>query len=261
MNVKSVFSLIVCLLVLAAQGQPYFHVFPPGTQLVEGNSSGLGGFTLGASRYQQVYSGATFAAQIGSNNAVAIEHLSFRLDSGAVNGVSLYYTNLHVTLSTSQRGPSDLSAVFAENLGQDATVIHDRGELLSMVSPWSGSPSVQSFFLTFDLDTPFYFNPAHGNLLLEIQNYGGTIVPPFPPGLRIGPLDGSLNNPFGASVFATAGDAGMGTVLPFSLITGIGGQIIPVPEPSALALAALGFLLGAGFIVSRRNKGGSRGTH
>jgi len=260
MRIQFVLSLSVSLLSLAVHGQDFFRVSPPGFDIVEGNSAGLGGFTLGASRFQQVYPAVTFLSATRGTNAVAIEHLSFRLDSGAMNGISLYYTNLHVSLSTSQRGPSDLSAVFAENLGQDVTVIHERGELLSMISPWSGSPSVQSLFLTFDLDTPFYYNPAHGNLLLEIQNYGGVVMPPFPPGLRIGPLDGVANHPLGGSVFAMGGDSATGTVLPFSLLTGIGGQMVPVPEPSGFALVALGILLGVGFIVSRRNKGGIRGT-
>ena len=77
------------------------------------------------------------------------------------------FTNCQIRMSTTARGPDQLSSIFAENVGPDETVLRT-GRIFA-----SNGGSCSSFGYgtgTLFLDIPFYYNPHTGrNLLLELR--------------------------------------------------------------------------------------------
>ncbi|MGH8162750.1 MAG: alkaline phosphatase family protein, partial [Rhodanobacteraceae bacterium] len=123
-------------------------------------------------RYQQVFA----ASQFGRFNPGGglINRIAFR-----GHGPGIPFTGavpqLQVNLSTTSRVPDGLSSVFADNVGSDDTQVFS-GALATTVT-FDGDPT--HFEVVINFSTPFYYNPAHGNLLLDVRNIeGGTEVPP-----------------------------------------------------------------------------------
>ncbi len=61
-----------------------------------------------------------------------------------------------------------LSTTFANNVGPDDTIVFNRGPLALT------SAGTDLFDITINFDTPFLYDPALGNLLLDVRNFGGT---------------------------------------------------------------------------------------
>jgi hypothetical protein len=111
----------------------------------------------GGDRYQQVYDGTQFGS-----GAVAINSVTF---FGANVASNLADGNYYITLSTTSALVNVLSTNMASNVGPDSAPIFN-GTLPSTLA--ANAP------LTFTLATPFMYNPANGNLLLDIQINGVT---------------------------------------------------------------------------------------
>jgi hypothetical protein len=141
----------------------------------EGASSATYPFSQGSMRYQQVYAASQFPA------AGTIAEIAFRPDGPLGTGASslspLLPTGLtvKVMLSTTTMTPGTLSTTFADNLGCDNAVVYDS----SVNGPWkfstsyagpggSGSGDYNAFDIRMRLPVPFSYNPANGNLLLDV---------------------------------------------------------------------------------------------
>jgi hypothetical protein len=137
--------------------------------------------------------------------------------------------NIRVELSTTSKMPDGLSSTFAENVGTDNTVVY--------------SGLLRLNYVTFiSLQTPFLFDPAQGNLLMDVRNFATPPAPSF--GVRqflgedtrgdtissVASLD--VNSPT-----ARVGSGGMVTLF----------QVTAVPEPSTLLLLLVG---GSALVVS-----------
>jgi hypothetical protein len=150
--------------------QVWFEV-PNGLKEVEGNEGTLIPFSdVRPVRYQQVYDAADFS-RVPAGGAF-ISRILLRPDCGNTRG--FLSTNLQLNLSTTAKGPDQLSALFAENAGADETVVWRRD---SYSPPVGGEPPCPAGFSsggTFYLDVPFFYDPAKGNLLLDLRK-GGTI--------------------------------------------------------------------------------------
>jgi hypothetical protein len=84
-------------------------------------------------------------------------------------------SQLQVNLSTTSKRPDALSSTFADNVGSDDTQVFS-GPLPAAVT-FTGDPT--NFEVVVNFTTPFFYNPAKGNLLLDIRNsQGGVEVPP-----------------------------------------------------------------------------------
>jgi phosphatidylinositol-3-phosphatase len=123
-------------------------------------------------RYQQVFDATQFS-RLNPGGGL-INHIAFR---GHGPGVPFTGTvaQLQVNLSTTSKTPDGLSSTFAENVGPDDTQVFS-GPLQAAVT-FTGDPT--NFEVVINFVTPFYYDPAKGNLLLDVRNMqGGTEVPP-----------------------------------------------------------------------------------
>lgn len=132
-------------------------------------------------RYQQVYASGDFGNLTGTGQ-VFINRIVFRPDNGGAYPPGTY-SDIEIRLSTTPAlfgpngqtpiGPDNLFTTFALNIGPDEAVVY-RGPLtLESNTPGSGAPGPSDFNIVIDLQTPFLYDPALGNLLFEWRNYGG----------------------------------------------------------------------------------------
>jgi hypothetical protein len=170
--------------------------------------------TTGSSRYQQVYSALAFPG------ALLINEVQFYLtvDPGGYFNSGIY----QFFLSTTQKGVNELDSDFDANRGAD--------NALFAVVPFHGTAAV-SFSVP---GLPFPYDPANGNLLLDIVIQGrATHV--------------------GDEAFFDARNGTSGGVFSrnqnfvavqrnYGLVTGFVDAAAPVPEPASMFLVASGVL-------------------
>lgn len=113
-----------------------------------------------STHYQQVYSAALFSNLDPS--LVYLTSLTFFLNSPYTNR-SFYWaiTNLQIRLSTTTNSVGGLSQIFAQNVGVDEVLVFN-GTNQFLGNPPEGP-------LPIYLTRPFKYNPARGNLLLDIR--------------------------------------------------------------------------------------------
>jgi len=75
---------------------------------------------------------------------------------------------LRIFASTTSRPVAGLSTTFAENLGADNTLVFS-GTLIWATANLPGPGNTRQFDVVFPFTTPFLYDPAAGNLLLEMQ--------------------------------------------------------------------------------------------
>ncbi len=149
-------------------------VVPNDAENQEGNDFSYLPFYAINWRYQQVYDASQFSAiPLGGGY---ITDILFRADCSHCSGYCRF-TNMVLYLSTTARGPDQLSAVFDENLGTNNTRVYGPGLFaFSDACAFNGGPCHSSTPLAFDtlangffdLDIPFFYDPAKGNLLMEV---------------------------------------------------------------------------------------------
>ncbi len=139
-------------------------VMPPEAATAEGGSySGILAVRL---RLQDVYDGSLF-----TNGPVRIKALRFRRDH-TVASYPAADVDVRLTLSTTSKSPGALSTTFSENLGVDAkTVFQGALHLSSTNAVPTGGPA--PFDVEIPLAATFDYDPAAGNLLLEIRTFTG----------------------------------------------------------------------------------------
>jgi hypothetical protein len=197
----------------------------------EGNSASYTPFSpeaLGhdSIRFQQVYGSSAFSS-IGIGGGF-ITDLYFSVDAAGRNFTATL-PSIEILMSTTLRNPDELSTSFADNLGLETATVYSRGPL----TLFAFGPSTIDVRIT--LQTPYFYNPATGNLLLEIRNYMKIGDPPPPIGGRVQAID-AFNN-FGDSVsevYAYDVGATVGTADTLGLQTYF--AVTPVPEPSTWAM-------------------------
>lgn len=184
---------------------------------------------LTSMRYQQVFSADAFAP-FGSVG-VLITEIAF--ETGFV--FDSRQPRFQINLSTTLRPVDGLSEVFAENVGGDDAVVFGPAPLY-WVNPNPGC-NFCPFALLLPLAQPFYFDPAEGNLLLDVRNFQPepfvserSYARPF---VAIGTSGDRVSR-----VWAPAVDATSGTVDTMGLVALF--TFTPVPEPSSAILVALG---------------------
>lgn len=214
----------------------FLFVFPASAQLVEvPNLPGNGNynipipFSLSSFRYQQIYSASAFP-QGGT-----IDKIRFQ----PVNSYNADEFDFQLALSYAATTVNTASTTFANNIGDDFTVVFD-GLLIEPIGP--------PFLFGFEIDVAntFTYDPSRGDLLMQIVNRRG-----------VGPVvfDGSnaaqqnvTNMIWGDLEYA------MGAVGRLQQgRTGIVTQFEFVPEPSAFAqFGSLLLLMGANRRIKRR---------
>ena|SRR6266568_4182964 len=185
-------------------------------------------------RYQQVYGASAFSP---ISQGGLITALGFNLASPQDSGGLL--PDIQIDFSTTSKPVDGLSTTFAANVGGDDTIVLARG-LLPMQNNNPNAPS--GFGVLVTLTTPFFYNPAAGNLLMDVRYYQGAT-----PGVAPGPFDASTSA--GDSVSRVSafnvGDA-TGTADTAGLRTAF--VVTPVPEPGSILLLLAGLAVLAIFI-------------
>jgi len=185
------------------------------------------GCTGWGTEYQQVYASTDFSGPITITD-IRFYHLNYSADAGTLNSGTFTFS-----LSTTSAPVNGLSSTLANNLGLDNT------QVFSGTLP--GTVAFGSFFDVFV--SPFTYDPANGNLLLDILSADANGGQTF--------LD-AHNGTFGdTSSRATNGPQCADDVCAsWGLVTGF-NENTAVPEPLTLSLFGAGF---AGAAALRRRK-------
>ena len=231
-------TVLVLLLVFVALGDAQTKAetvtVPAANELTEGNSAIVVPFGSTLQRYQQVYDASEFPDPIG------IVDMRFRPDDPfGLAFVDETITNIEIRLSTTASAVDALSTTFADNIGADETLVHSGPLTLSS----SNVPLM--FDIVIPFLTPFFYDPAEGNLLLEVKNFSGNLT--FN---DIGFWDASNDDSDSISrllsVQANPNDL-TGAQDTFGLVTQFG----LIPEPNSALLFVIGSML---MLSSRRKK-------
>lgn len=206
-------------------------------------------------RYQQVYGNSAFSSISGS---ILITQIAFRPAGPEPGGIAAQGSfrstllNVRIELSTTRRQVDGLSDTFADNTGVDRLTVFNGSLTLSSAGAVGLNPA--PFDVLINLTTPFLYNPAEGNLLLDVRNFGGGLT---------GFLDASrdTNDAMSRVYNFDANNAVADTRFPLAERENSGGLVtrfqfaaVTVPEAGTVPLAASGLLLLGGAFVARRSR-------
>lgn len=201
-------------------------VVPSAQASVAGNTANSIPFDFDAPRgirYQQVYGASEFAAPI------QIGELRFRVSEKFGNSFGpTTIGNIQLSLSTTASAPDGLSTTFEDNIGVDQTQVF--GGTLEL--PGAGQNGLP-FHVSIPLTTPFAYDPATGNLLLEIRKFSNEVS---------GGIFFEAHRRSGDSISrlqALDADAETATTNPSSGTVGLVTEFVAVPEPSLIHFLCL----------------------
>ncbi|MFO0897426.1 MAG: PEP-CTERM sorting domain-containing protein [Pirellulales bacterium] len=166
-------SLALLLMMAAGSARADYVVVPNSLTDVEGDGTNSGPFAANeprGRRMQTVYSGTEVTSP---DHPVWITQISYRLDATIFwhEGGEGKAADVQFNMSTTERGPDELSLTFAENIGPDEVIVRSRGSL-SVESDTIGSlNTARPFDIVITLTTPFLFDSSVGNLLVDMRRY------------------------------------------------------------------------------------------
>src|SRR5713101_197088 len=179
------------------------------------NNSGLSSGQT--TEYQQVYSSTAFSG------TQTVDGLTFYFDNGGSTNVLPGTYDIY--LSTTTAMVNSLSGDPATNRGGDFT----------LVDVFTGGVNSEPAF-TIGLTTPFSYNPANGNLLLEVRAFNQPDIPDTG-------LNAFLQADESGAITSRAWSATYSPTLitdSIGLVTTFDTSPVATPEPGSIALLGLG---------------------
>jgi len=229
-SVGAVLSVLVAALLSPPKAFAVPITHAPALETAYGD--GFLGTEILVGRYQQVYSAPPF----GSGEVLSITGI--RLRPFVSQPFTVLASAIDIVLSTTPAAASGLSSVFADNLGADPTVVFSGPALLASGGR-SGDPGAD-FDVVLPLNQPFVYDPAAGNLLLDLRASAGL-------GATVGAVqfDSWHANELVevSSLLAFDSNALSGNVFPVGLATRFDVESLGVPEPGTGLLFAAGLVL------------------
>jgi len=139
-------------------------VVPNSLATKDGNGSGTSPSGPASVRSLQIHDASQFGALSGPSFLTKIAYRPDRIrgESGPRSWT------LRVYASTTSRSVAGLSTTFAKNLGTNNTLVFD-GTVILKTGNLPGPGNTRQFDVVFPLTTPFLYDPAAGNLLLDIH--------------------------------------------------------------------------------------------
>jgi hypothetical protein len=124
-------------------------------------------------------------------NGGVITRITFRLDGPSGTSVSTDLADFEIRMGTAMVPALQSSATYAANVGSDYTTVFPRGSI-HWESPAS-KPGPNPFVLTIPLGQTFTYNPAAGDLVVDLLNYArvpGIVLDGSSAGLSwVGPVE------------------------------------------------------------------------
>jgi hypothetical protein len=202
-------------------GQEIRIVVPNALADAEGNSAApnfSGGF-----RAHILYPQSEFESLPDTHRLIT--GFAFRPDAAVTVSRSVTF-DIELRLSTTLKTPDDLETTYQNNVGPDETVVLT--DVLQMSTEAAGPPEgPRPFDYVIEFTTPFFYDPADGNLLVDIISPTG-----YSPA-TLDDQDSSLAQVSGLGATSITGSRNFrGPVM----------QFIFVPEPSTAALSAIGWI-------------------
>ena len=188
---------------------------------------------FGPFRQQQLNLASEFASLPGTHRTITGFYA--RPDFTVVQPSSATYADLVIKVSTTPI--SELGSVFENNYGAEVTTVFD-GPLTISTQATGPPEGPRGFDYYVPFETPYFYDPAAGNLLVELASNSG------PAGSLV--IDRS-NSSSALYIGAVGADASTGLV---QNITGA-NQYEFVPEPSTCLLVMVGI---AGLAWTRRRR-------
>ena len=142
-------------------------VVPNAQATNDGNASATTPTGAALVRAMRIFDAAQFAALSGPS---FLTQFAWRPDT-ILGQSGPHSVNLRIYASTTTRSVAGLSMTFADNLGADNTLVFN-GTLNWATGNLPGPGNTRQFDIVFPCTTPFLYDPAAGNLLLDTQLSG-----------------------------------------------------------------------------------------
>jgi hypothetical protein len=101
-----------------------------------------------------------------------ITSLRFRPDGATDHPEDLSLNEITLSMSVTDQSPDTMSLTFADNLTRPSTIVRATAPWLGHTDNIGPAQGPKAFDIEWVLDTPYYYNPGEGNLLMEAAMQG-----------------------------------------------------------------------------------------
>ena len=167
-----------------------------------------------------------------------LTEIRFRPDGAVPVGEVASFGRVQWSLSVTQVDPLDISSTFADNITGTPVVVYNAAWSSTVINPDPPGAATRPFDFRFLLETPYFYNPAEGNLLYDIIR-----EMPGPGNSGLARYDLDLSDAFSEKQDIWSEQLGVDSPVSFpGRFTSINEYVFVIPEPSTFALTALAFL-------------------